>query len=79
MFESEITPLKAPDVLSFLTEIEQRASRHHEILLRDSAAPWAALLADYVEKLTALMSDAQDSRVPAELYGLDAGHAGGCG
>ncbi|MFD6872732.1 MULTISPECIES: DUF6269 family protein [unclassified Streptomyces] len=71
---------EARDVLDVLTEIEQQGTLAQELQLRESAAPWAALLAEYVDALTALVAQNPQFQAPAEMtYTFDEGHAGGCG
>ncbi|MEU2800540.1 MULTISPECIES: DUF6269 family protein [unclassified Streptomyces] len=85
MFEAESGTSQVRHPLAVLAEIEERGTLDQEVLLRDSATPWADLLADYADALTALAAaapggDAGASGIPEiPVYGLDAGHAGGCG
>ncbi|WP_330330511.1 hypothetical protein OHS33_12725 [Streptomyces sp. NBC_00536] len=76
---NENTPGEAQDVLEILAEIEQQGARAQEFELRDSSAPWAALLAEYVDALTSLVAQSHEFHAPAVIYSLDEGHAGGCG
>ncbi|MCY0920154.1 MULTISPECIES: DUF6269 family protein [unclassified Streptomyces] len=65
--------------LEILTEIERGAAVDQEILLRDGATPWAELLADYVDALNELATRGTADNGYIATYGLDEGHAGGCG
>ncbi|MFD7257570.1 DUF6269 family protein [Streptomyces sp. NPDC059874] len=65
--------------LEVLTEIERSAAVDQELLLRDSATPWADLLADYVDALNDLATQGTAENGYIATYGLDEGHAGGCG
>ncbi|WP_330301212.1 DUF6269 family protein [Streptomyces sp. NBC_00503] len=65
--------------LEILTEIERSAAVDQELLLRDSGTPWAELLADYVDALNELATQGTVDNGYIATYGLDEGHAGGCG
>ncbi|MBW5485266.1 DUF6269 family protein [Streptomyces bambusae] len=65
--------------LDVLTEIENKAAMDQELLLRDSGTPWADLLADYVDALNDLAVQGTAENGYIATYGLDEGHAGGCG
>ncbi|GAA2711331.1 MULTISPECIES: DUF6269 family protein [Streptomyces] len=78
MNNSQNAPAQVQHPLEFLKEIEQQASLTQETLLRDNAAPWAELLAQYVDALTELAAQGKFDN-PREYYGLDDSHAGGCG
>ncbi|MFJ6516300.1 DUF6269 family protein [Streptomyces sp. NPDC091406] len=88
MFEAESGTPQVRHPLAVLAEIEERGTRGQELLLRDRATPWAELLADYADALSALAgaAPAGEGEVPGiarsveiPVYGLDSGHAGGCG
>ncbi|MFE9635270.1 DUF6269 family protein [Streptomyces sp. NPDC006463] len=65
--------------LEILTEIERSAAVDQELLLRDSGTPWAEILADYVDALNELATRGTADNGYIATYGLDEGHAGGCG
>ncbi|RSS54697.1 DUF6269 family protein [Streptomyces sp. WAC06614] len=65
--------------LDVLTEIENKAAMDQELLLRDGGTPWAELLADYVDALNELAVPGTAENGYLATYGLDEGHAGGCG
>ncbi|MFJ3928192.1 DUF6269 family protein [Streptomyces sp. NPDC090022] len=65
--------------LDVLTEIERGAAMDQELLLRDGATPWAEILADYVDALNELATRGTAENGYIATYGLDEGHAGGCG
>ncbi|MGW3954149.1 DUF6269 family protein [Streptomyces sp. NPDC004752] len=68
-----------PDVrhpLETLNEIENNAALDQELLLRDVGAAWASLLAAFVDTLSE-MALRESGHIAG--YGLDEGHAGGCG
>ncbi|MET9607006.1 DUF6269 family protein [Streptomyces sp. NPDC006512] len=65
--------------LDILTDIENSAAIDQELLLRDSGTPWADLLADYVDALNELAARGTAENGYIATYGLDEGHAGGCG
>ncbi|MEU9305154.1 DUF6269 family protein [Streptomyces sp. NPDC048269] len=65
--------------LEILTEIERSAAVDQELLLRDSGTPWSEVLADYVDALNELAAKSTANDGYIATYGLDEGHAGGCG
>ncbi|MCX4807344.1 hypothetical protein OG594_37995 [Streptomyces sp. NBC_01214] len=65
--------------LEVLASIERQGTVDQELLLRDSVTPWADLLAVHVDNLNELASRAAESNDFIVTYGLDEGHAGGCG
>ncbi|MFE0100179.1 DUF6269 family protein [Streptomyces sp. NPDC059009] len=79
MFDNEIPPAQVQHPLEVLTEIERSAAMDQELLLRDGGTPWSDLLAEYVDALNALATDGTVENGFIATYGLDEGHAGGCG
>lgn len=88
MLEAESGTPQVRHPLAVLAEIEERGTHDQGLLLRDGATPWAELLADYADALSALAAAApageaegpgiaRSTEIPG--YGLDPGHAGGCG
>lgn len=75
MFEE----LKVEHPLDVLTEIERSAALDQDLLLQDGGTPWAELLADYVDALSELAAPGTAENGYIATYGLDEGHAGGCG
>ncbi|MEU9993672.1 DUF6269 family protein [Streptomyces sp. NPDC048045] len=65
--------------LEYLTEIEKTAALDQELLLRDAGTPWGDLLAAYVDTLNELAVRGMEETGYVATYGLDEGHAGGCG
>ncbi|MEU8894012.1 DUF6269 family protein [Streptomyces sp. NPDC048442] len=79
MFDNQPGPAQVQHPLEFLAEIEQQGSRDQEMLLRDSGTPWAEMLAEYVDALNELATPGTGANGFIATYGLDEGHAGGCG
>ncbi|MCX5203681.1 hypothetical protein OG897_19765 [Streptomyces sp. NBC_00237] len=79
MFDNQSDPAQVQHPLEVLADIEHRGSQDQEMLLRDSGTPWAELLAEYVDALNELASPGTGSSGFIATYGLDEGHAGGCG
>ncbi|MCX4446042.1 DUF6269 family protein [Streptomyces sp. NPDC087866] len=79
MYDKQPGPTMVQHPLEFLAEIEQREATAQEILLRDTGAPWTDLLAEYVDALTGLATPGTAATGYIAAYGLDEGHAGGCG
>ncbi|MFJ9890468.1 DUF6269 family protein [Streptomyces sp. NPDC091287] len=79
MREGPNSPVQVQHPLEVLEDIEVEASRSTEGLLSATPAPWAELLAQYVDSLNELVAQGQEFNRPAEIYSLDEGHAGGCG
>ncbi|MGW3210508.1 DUF6269 family protein [Streptomyces sp. NPDC001135] len=79
MYDELRSPNQVQHPLEYLTEIENSAVMEQELLLRDAGTPWGDLLAAYVDALNelAVRGTAEDGYVAT--YGLDEGHAGGCG
>ncbi|MFD0277756.1 DUF6269 family protein [Kitasatospora sp. NPDC127111] len=65
--------------LDVLTRIERAAATDQELLLRDDGTAWTELLADYVDALSGLATPGTAENGYIATYGLDEGHAGGCG
>ncbi|GGV74965.1 DUF6269 family protein [Streptomyces massasporeus] len=72
-------PSQVQHPLEFLTQIENSAATEQELLLRDAGTPWADLLAAYVDALNELALRGAEENGYTATYGLDEGHAGGCG
>lgn len=79
MFDSQPGPSQVQHPLEVLAEIERQGAVDQELLLRDSGTPWAELLAEYVDALNELATQGTESNGFIATYGLDEGHAGGCG
>jgi hypothetical protein len=79
MFDEKNPPSRVQHPLEFLTEIEKTAAMDQELLLRDAGTPWADLLAAYVDTLNELAGRGTEENGYIATYGLDEGHAGGCG
>ncbi|MFJ8198681.1 DUF6269 family protein [Streptomyces sp. NPDC096152] len=79
MFDEKIPPSRVRHPLAILTEIENAAAVDQELLLRDAGTPWAGLLAAYVDTLNELALGAAEDTDYIATFGLDEGHAGGCG
>lgn len=79
MFDAETGMSRVQHPLEVLTEIEQQGTVDQELVLRDSSTPWSELLADYVDALNALAAQGPHAEAGIPRYGLDEGHAGGCG
>ncbi|MEU6231446.1 DUF6269 family protein [Kitasatospora sp. NPDC047058] len=65
--------------LDVLTRIERSAAMEQELLLQDDGTAWTGLLADYVDALSGLATPGTAENGYVATYGLDEGHAGGCG
>ncbi|MFF3285515.1 DUF6269 family protein [Streptomyces sp. NPDC003023] len=76
---AKVSPSRVRNPLDVLAEIEHEGTADQELLLRDSSTPWAELLADYVDVLNALAAGGPQAEEAVPVYGLDEGHAGGCG
>ncbi|MQS12977.1 hypothetical protein F7Q99_11910 [Streptomyces kaniharaensis] len=74
---------KVEHPLDVLTEIENTAAVDQDLLLKENGTPWAELLANYVDVLSDLAVHGSATNGPTNgytvRYGLDEGHAGGCG
>ncbi|MBT2895119.1 DUF6269 family protein [Streptomyces sp. McG3] len=79
MREGPNSPVQVQHPLEVLEDIEEEASRNTEGLLYAAPAPWAQLLAQYVDSLNELVAQGHEFNRPAEIHTLDEGHAGGCG
>ncbi|MGV4984641.1 DUF6269 family protein [Streptomyces sp. NPDC001709] len=79
MYDELNSPNQVQHPLEYLTEIENSAALDQELLLRDAGTPWADLLAAYVDALNELAVRGPEGNGYVGTYGLDEGHAGGCG
>lgn len=79
MFDEKNSPALVQHPLEVLAEIESSAALDQELLLRDAGTPWADLLAEYVDALNELAAQGIEETGHIAAYGLDEGHAGGCG
>ncbi|MFI5772291.1 DUF6269 family protein [Streptomyces sp. NPDC051658] len=79
MYDNQPGPSQVQHPLEILAEIERQEAVGQELLVRDSGAPWAELLAEYVDALNELATPGTASTGFIAAYGLDEGHAGGCG
>ncbi|AOR31266.1 hypothetical protein BFF78_09650 [Streptomyces fodineus] len=79
MYDELNSPNQVRHPLEYLTEIENSAALDQELLLRDAGTPWADLLAAYVDALNELAVRGPEGNGYVATYGLDEGHAGGCG
>jgi hypothetical protein len=79
MFDAETGPSRVQHPLEVLAEIEQQGTVDQELLLRDGSTHWGEVLADYVDALNALAAHESHAKAGIPRYGLDEGHAGGCG
>ncbi|MEU5537283.1 DUF6269 family protein [Streptomyces sp. NPDC020362] len=79
MYDEVNTPNQVQHPLEYLTELENSAAMDQELLLRDAGTPWADLLAAYVDTLNELAVRGTEENGYVARYGLDEGHAGGCG
>ncbi|MFJ4283500.1 DUF6269 family protein [Streptomyces massasporeus] len=79
MFDEKIPPSRVQHPLEVLTQIENTVAMDQELLLRDAGTPWADLLADFVDTLNELAVRGTEESGFISTYGLDEGHAGGCG
>ncbi|MFD0025659.1 DUF6269 family protein [Streptomyces sp. NPDC058382] len=77
MFDAATGTPRVQHPLEVLTELEQQENLSQELLLRDSSTPWPELMADYLDALSVLAT--QGHPTGTAIYGLDEGHAGGCG
>ncbi|MBX7554891.1 hypothetical protein K1Y78_44945 [Streptomyces sp. tea 10] len=76
LFDEQVPLPQVHHPLETLKEIEDNATLDQESLLRDADAPWASLLTAFVDTLNE-MAMRQTGHIAG--YGLDEGHAGGCG
>ncbi|WP_406200693.1 hypothetical protein OH807_20005 [Kitasatospora sp. NBC_01560] len=65
--------------LDILSRIERSAAGDQELLLNGNGTAWTDLLADYVDALSGLAVPGTAENGYIATYGLDEGHAGGCG
>ena len=79
MFDADTGPSRVQHPLEVLAEIEQHGTVDQELLLRDSSTQWGEVLADYVDALNALAAQGPHAEAGIPRFGLDEGHAGGCG
>lgn len=76
MSDEQVPRPQVQHPLETLKEIENSAALDQESLLRGFAAPWSGFLAAFVDRLNE-MAVKETGHISG--YGLDEGHAGGCG
>ncbi|WP_267904591.1 DUF6269 family protein [Streptomyces apocyni] len=68
-----------PHPLEVMNQVESKMEADQEMALRQSHIPWQEVLVECADQLTELSAPGSRVLDPLPEYGLDGGHAGGCG